>query len=183
MSELVVLVYPDLYRAGEVCATLQRLHGEYLIDLEDIAYVTKELDGKVKLHQTVQLVAPAAGAGMVRGSLWGTLIGLLFLQPLLGMATGALAGAAGGALGGKMVDYGIPDPFMKELGQKVQPGTSALFVLFRKVTPEKVVNEIAKYGGTVLHSSLPPVVEAELQATLDGSAETAAPGIASAGTR
>src|SRR5215470_15915775 len=105
MSELVAVTYPDVYRAGEVCATLQRLQREFLIEIEDVAYITREQNGKVKLHQTVPVVATAAGVGMFRGTIWGALIGLLFLQPALGMVTGAALGAAGGAIAGKAADY------------------------------------------------------------------------------
>jgi uncharacterized membrane protein len=113
--------------------------------------------------------------GMVRGTIWGGLIGLFFLQPVLGAVTGAALGAASGAATGKLVDYGIPDSFMKELGQKVQPETSALFILFRKASWEKVLDRIARYGGTVMHSSLSPEAETKLQAALtEGSEPTVA---------
>jgi uncharacterized membrane protein len=175
MSELVVVTYPDLYRAGEVCAILQRLHNELLIDIEDAAYITRELDGKIKLHQTVPVMGPALAMGTTRGTFWGALIGLLFLNPLLGMATGAIAGAAGGAIAGSAVDYGIPDAFMKELGMRVSPGTSALFILFRKITWGKVLDRVGQYGGVLMHSSLSSEAEAKLQAALTQAAETAAP--------
>jgi uncharacterized membrane protein len=171
MSELVAVSYPDVYRAGEVCAALQRLQKEFLIDMEDAAYVTREQDGKIKLHQTQPVVGMAAGFGASRGSIWGALIGLLFMQPLLGMAAGAALGAASGALTGKMVDYGIPDQFMKDLAGKLQPGTSMLFVLFRKVTWEKILPHISQYGGTVMHSSLTPEAEAQLQSALSEGVE------------
>jgi uncharacterized membrane protein len=166
VSELVVVTYPDVYRAGEVCATLQRLHKQFLIEIEDIAFITREEDGKLKLHQTTSVAKTATGIGIWKGTLWGGLIGLLFLQPALGMITGAALGAAGGAIAGKAVDYGISNSFMKELGERVQPGTSALFVLFRKATWEKVLDQIAQYGGTVMHSSLSPEAEARLQEAL-----------------
>jgi uncharacterized membrane protein len=166
MSELVVVTYPDVYKAGEVCATLQRLHKQFLIEIEDIAFITREEDGKLKLHQTTSVANAATGIGLWKGTLWGGLIGLLFLQPALGMITGAALGAAGGALAGKSVDYGISDSFMKELGERVRPGTSALFVLFRKATWEKVLDQIAQYGGTVMHSSLSPEAENRLQEAL-----------------
>src|SRR5262245_4116227 len=152
MSELVAVTYPDVYRAGEVCATLQRLQRDFLIEMEDAAYITRESNGKVKLHQTVPVMATATGIGLTRGTMWGALVGLLFLQPVLGMAIGGAMGAAGGALTGRLVDLGIPDSFMKELGEKLQPGTSALFVLFRKATWEKVLPHVSQYGGTVIHS-------------------------------
>lgn len=171
MSELVAVSYPDIYRAGEVCAALQRLQREYLIEMEDAAYVTREQDGKAKLHQTQPVVRMATGIGASRGGMWGALIGLLFMQPLLGMAAGAVLGAASGAMAGRSIDYGIPDQFMKDLAAKLQPGTSMLFVLFRKVTWEKVLPQISQYGGTIMHSSLTPEAEARLQSALTEGAE------------
>ena len=175
MSELVAVSYPDVYRAGEVCAALQRLHREFLIEMEDAAYVTREEDGKIKLHQTQPVVGLATGIGASRGGIWGALIGLLFMQPLLGMAAGAVLGAASGAIAGRLADYGIPDQFVKDLAGKLQPGTSMLFVLFRKVTWEKVMPRISEYGGTVMHSSLTPEAETRLQSALtEGGAPKAA---------
>jgi uncharacterized membrane protein len=171
MSELVAVSYPDVYRAGEVCAALQRLQQEFLIEMEDAAYVTRERDGKIKLHQTQPVARLTTGIGASRGTIWGALIGLLFMQPLLGMAAGAMIGAASGAIAGKMADFGIPDQFMKDLAGKLQPGTSMLFVLFRKVTWEKVLAQISQYGGTVMHSSLTPEAEAHLQSALTEGAE------------
>ena len=171
MSELVAVSYPDVYRAGEVSAALQRLQKEYLIEMEDAAYITREQDGKIKLHQTQPVVGIAAGLGASRGTIWGALIGLLFMQPLLGMAAGAMLGAASGALAGRASDYGIPDQFMKDLATNLQPGTSMLFVLFRKVTWEKVLPQISQYGGTVMHSSLTPEAEARIQSALTEGAE------------
>ena len=171
MSELVAVSYPDLYRAGEVCATLQRLQGEFLIEMEDAAFVTREQGGKIKLHQTQPVVGMAVGIGATRGTIWGGLLGLLFLQPLLGMAAGAMLGAAGGAITARVVDVGIPDPFMKELAEKLRPGTSMLFVLFRKVTWEKVLPRISQYGGTVMHSSLSREAEERLQHALTEGVE------------
>lgn len=171
MSELVAVSYPDVYRAGEVCAALQRLHTEFLIEMEDAAFVTREQDGKIKLHQTQPAVGLATGIGASRGSIWGALVGLLFLQPLLGMAAGAVIGAASGAIAGKMADYGISDQFMKDLAGKLRPGTSMLFVLFRKITWEKVLPQISQYGGTVMHSSLSAEAEARLQSALTEGAE------------
>ena len=56
---------------------------------------------------------------------------------------------------------------MKKLSENFKPGTSALFVLVCNSTPDKVVEEIKKYGGTVLHTSLSHEDEAKLQAALD----------------
>jgi uncharacterized membrane protein len=167
MSELVVVTYPDVYRAGEVCAALQRLHEAFMIEVEDIAYITREANGKVKLHETANVTTMATGAGFVRGTIWGGLIGLLFFNPILGMVAGGALGAAGGAATGRILDYGIDASLMKEIGEKVVPGTSALFVLFRKSNWEPLLGRIAEYGGTLMHSSLSDEAEAKLQTALD----------------
>lgn len=158
MSNLVVVAYPDQYRAAEVLATLRRLNKEYLIDFDDACYVTKDAGGKIKLHQNTSLT----GAGAAWGGMWGMLIGLLFFVPFLGLAIGAGLGA----LSGKLSDFGIDDKFAKQVAETLKPNTSAIFVVVRKSTPDKVIPEIAQYGGTILQTSLPAETEEKLQAAL-----------------
>jgi uncharacterized membrane protein len=158
MSNLIVVSYPDEYRAAEVLAALRRLNKEYLIDLEDACYVTKDQKGKIKLHQNTSL----AGEGAAWGGLWGILIGLLFFVPFLGLAIGAGIGA----LSAKLADYGIDDKFAKQVAASLTPGSSAIFMLVRRSTPDKVVPELSQYGGTILQTSLPKETEEKLQAAL-----------------
>ena len=159
MSTFAAIAYDDPHKAQEVRLALVKLQREYLIDMEDAVVAVKNEEGKIKLHQAVNLTA----AGAVSGGFWGTLIGLLFMNPLLGAAVGASAGAVSGALS----DLGISDDFMKKLADGMQPNTSVLFVLVRKATPDKVVDEIKQFGGTVLQTSLSHDDEAKLQAALD----------------
>jgi uncharacterized membrane protein len=159
MSTFAAIAYDDPHKAHEVRLALVKLQQEYLIDMEDAVVAVKNEEGKIKLHQAVNLTA----AGAVSGGFWGSLIGLLFLNPLLGAAVGASAGAVSGALS----DVGIGDDFMKKLADGLQPNTSVLFVLVRKATPDKVVDEIKQYGGTLLQTSLSHEDEAKLQAALD----------------
>jgi uncharacterized membrane protein len=164
MSTLVVIEYPDEYRAAEVLAALRRMNSEYLIDLEDACCVTKDAQGKLKVNQNTTLT----GAGAAWGGMWGLLIGLLFFAPFVGLAVGAGAGA----LAGKLTPYGIDENFAKQLTATMQPNSSAIFVLVRRSTPDKVVPEVAKYGGTILKTSLPKETEEKLQAALkQGAAE------------
>ena len=123
----------------------------------------KDEKGKVKLHQTYNLTA----SGALSGGFWGTLIGLIFLNPLLGLAVGAGAGAVSGAL----TDVGINDDFMKDLASTFQNGSSVLFVLVRKATPDKVLEELQGTGGKVIKTSLTHEEEAKLQAVLDAAKE------------
>ena len=165
MSTLVVIGYDDPFRAEEVRLKLVKMQKDYLIDLEDAVVATKDKDGKVKLHQ----IFSTTKAGALTGGFWGTLVGLIFLNPLLGMAVGAASGAAAGALS----DVGINDRFMKELAETMKPDSSVLFVLVRKATPDKVLEELKGTGGKILKTSLSHDDEAKLQAAIAASKKEA----------
>ena len=159
MSNLVVIGFNDEHTAFEMRAELVKLQKEYLIEMEDVVVVTKNDEGKVKLHQAHNLTA----VGAVGGAFWGTLIGMIFLNPLVGAAVGAGAGA----LSGKLKDIGISDDFVKELGETITPGSSALFVLVRKATPDKVLEELKRFKGKVLKTSLTKDREEDLREVLE----------------
>jgi uncharacterized membrane protein len=163
MADLVVIGFEDEHKAEEVRLALLRMQREYLIDLEDAVVAIKKENGKIKLNQAVNLTA----AGAVSGGFWGTLVGLLFMSPLLGAAVGAAAGAVSGSLS----DIGIDDNFMKELSEQLQPGHSALFILVRKVTPDRVLQELRGMGGTVLRTSLSHEKQTALQEALSAARE------------
>jgi uncharacterized membrane protein len=146
MSTLAVIAYPQENTAGEAAAALAGMQKQYLIELEDIAWVTKKPDGKLKLHQGSSLTGVAAAGG----AFWGFLFGLIFLVPFLGMAIGA----ATGALAGKLSDYGIDDKWIKEVAAGIPAGGSALFVMARNTNAERVLPEMAKFGGTVIKTNL-----------------------------
>ena len=133
MSTLVVVGYDDPYKAEEVRFKLRKLHSEYLLDLEDAVVVVNDEKGKVKLHQAGNLIAD----GAICGGFCGSLTGLIFLN------------AAEGAASGALTDVGISHHFMKELTATLIPGSSALFVLVRKATPDKdrVLEELKGIGG------------------------------------
>jgi uncharacterized membrane protein len=161
MSTLVVIEYNDMYKAEEVRLLLRKLQKDYLIDLDDAVVAVKDQKGKVKLHQAVNLAA----YGALSGGFWGSLIGLIFLNPLLGLAVGAGAGAVSGAL----TDIGINDDFMKQLAHGLTPGSSALFVLVRSSTDDKVLEELKGTGGKILKTSLTHEDEAKLQAAISAA--------------
>jgi uncharacterized membrane protein len=165
MSDLIVVGYNDEHQAEEVRLKLMKMQRDYLVDLEDAVVAVRDTEGKVKLHQIHNLTT----AGAISGGFWGALIGLLFLSPILGAAIGAGAGAIGGTLS----DIGIDDNFMKELAGTLQPGSSALFVLVRKMTPDKVLPELQGTGGKILRTSLSNEDEAKLQAALDAAKASA----------
>src|SRR6516164_11086443 len=166
MSTLIVLDFDGIHTADEVLNKLRSLQKEHLVDLEDACVVERDSAGKIHIKQAVNLTSLGATRGGGMGALWGTLVGILFLNPLAGMAIGALAGAVAGALSGSLADYGINDDFVKQLGQTIPPGSSALFVLIKSVTLDKVLPEIEPYKPRVLRTSLTNEAEAKLKAAL-----------------
>lgn len=172
MADLVVIAFPSEEKAEEVRHRVLDLQNEYLIELGDAVIAVKQPNGRIKLNQ---LFHPTA-AGAVSGTFWGLLVGLLFMMP----AVGAAIGAASGALGGAMTDLGINDDFMRETAQTLKPGTAALFLLIRKVTADKVLEDLRGVGGTVLRTSLDHLQEDKLRKALAAAQEAADPASVSA---
>jgi uncharacterized membrane protein len=175
MSDLIAIAFNDESTAFDLRGELVRMQKDYLLEMEDVVVVTRDADGAVKLHQPVSLTA----VGAAGGGFWGALIGFLFLNPLLGAALGAGAGALSGALS----DIGINDTFMKEVGQTLPPGSSAVFILSRKMTADKVLARLEGFRakGRVLQTSLSEADEAKLRAVLEAvAAAPAAPPAAGA---
>ena len=160
MSTLVAIVFDDETTAFEMRAALLKMQTQYLIDMEDSVVVTKTQKGAIKLDQAVNLTA----AGAVGGGFWGMLIGLLFLNPILGAAIGATAGA----VSAQFKDIGINDQMMRDLAQSFKPGSSALFVLIRRATTEKVFDGLKQFAGKgkVFQTSLNKDDEAALRDSL-----------------
>lgn len=172
MSDLLVIAFDDEASGFELRAELVKLQAEYLIKLEDAVVVTRPSAEDIQLHQAMNLTA----AGAVGGTFWGTLVGLLFLNPLVGAAVGA----GSGALAGYLTDYGINDDFMREVGHKVTPGGSAVFLLIREMTGDKVLERIADFHkrGRVIQSSLSNEDEAKLREALAGQTTPIVPNTA-----
>ena len=155
MADLIVFAFDTEDGAITARDALIKMQKQQLIELEDAAVVVRRQDGKVKVKQVTSL----AGAGALGGAFWGMLIGLLFFAPWLGLAVGAITGA----LAGGLTDIGVDDKFIKEVGETIEPGHSALFILVRKVTPDKVMEELKKYNPTVLQTSLTEEQEAQMR--------------------
>ena len=165
MADLIAIGYPDEATADEAADEARRLAADLIIQPDAIAVITRDNDGTYHVHTTHH----AVGAGAVWGMFWGFLFGLLFFIPVFGLAIGA----GMGALMGKFAKTSIDKQFQDQVRGMVKPGTSALFLMLEKVTPDKAVEAMSKYGGTVLKTSLSKEDQQELQEALHGG-ETAA---------
>jgi uncharacterized membrane protein len=163
LSDLIIIGYPDESTAEKVWAEVVALERDYLLDLADAAIIRRAKKGK--LHVT----APAhhtASWGALSGFFWGVVIGLIFFLPLA-----PVIGVAGGLMGaalGEAKDLGIKDDFKLRVQELVKPGTSAILMVVRKATTDKVVEGLQPYGGTILQSSLSHDAEEKLMKALHG---------------
>jgi uncharacterized membrane protein len=161
MSNLIVLAFDTETGAEQMRDDLLGMQKEHLIGLDDAAVAIRDKDGKVKVKQVNDLM----GVGALGGAFWGLLIGLIFFVPVFGL----VIGAAAGAIAGKFADTGIDDKFIKEVGNTIQPGNSALFMLVREATPDKVMEGLKKYKNVkVIKTSLSNEQEEKLRHAFAG---------------
>jgi uncharacterized membrane protein len=167
MSSLVVVGFPTVEEAELVRRELVDIQREQLIALEDAVVVERDANGQVHLRQALNLTT----AGALGGGFWGSLVGLLFLNPLLGAAVGAGIGAASGSLS----DLGINDGFMREVGETLPQGTAALFVLLRDSTPDRVIERLRTHAphAKLLRSNLSHTDEERLRQLLEQASKQA----------
>ncbi len=158
MPTLIAIAYPEFHRADEVRAAVMKLQKDYLVSLEDAVVVTKNAEGKIKLHQPASVTA----VGALSGGFCGLLMGLVFMMPVFGLALGLAAGTLSGAL----ADVGISDKFIRELSENLPQNSSALFVLVNRMTEDRVLPELESFGGKIIKTSLSHEDEAKLQAAL-----------------
>jgi len=166
MSNLIVVAFDNEYEADEMRERLGDLQKRELIKLDDAAVVVRKMDGKVKVKQATSLV----GAGALGGSFWGLLIGLLFFAPWLGLAVGAVVGG----LAGKFTDIGVDDNFIKEVGNSIEPGNSAIFLLVRRSVADKIIPELSQFNGRIIHTSLSKEAEERLREAFSAEEEKVA---------
>jgi len=160
MAELIAIGYKDETTAEAAADEARRRAKDLTIEPEAIAVIVRDAEGQFHVHTSHHSVED----GTTWGMLWGLLFGALFLVPFLGVAVGAGLGA----IMGRVTKAGVDNDFQEQARDLLQPGTSALFLMVDKATPDRVVDALSHYGGTVLKSSLSEEGEKELKDALRG---------------
>jgi uncharacterized membrane protein len=179
MSDLIVVGFHGKHRAAEVLDQLQQLDDKWVIDLEDGVAAYRRDNGKLRVDQSLTLTGKQGGT---LGATLGILVGGLLAAPFTaGVSAGAAAAAIGssalavGSIGAVAGDadatdwkdeFGISDDFVRQVGGMLQPGDSAIFALLRTHDRDVAAKYFARYGGTVLQTTLSPTKEAQLQDTI-----------------
>lgn len=148
MATLVAIAYPDQGTAEKARATVWQLEEDLTIQAEQVAVISRDPEGTYHVHTSHSGMSTAGGA--IWGGFWGLLFGALFVIPFAGWAIGAGLGA----LLGHLKERGIDETFQNQVREHLRPGTSALFMVIAHATPDKAIEALQRYGGTVIKTSL-----------------------------
>ena len=130
------------------------LQGDFVVDLQGLAIVTVDAEGKSHVETPQKIVGMSAASG----ALWGMLIGLLFFVPFIGLALGGLMGG----LFGKLGKSGINEEFRSQVNSLLEPGKAAVVIMASKITEDKFADRMKPFGGSLLKTSLSEDDEKEL---------------------
>lgn len=161
MADLIAIGYDDEETAQKAAQEVYRLADDLIIQPEAVAVIVRDENGKYKVTTNHHPVAE----GVTWGMFWGVLFGLLFFVPVFGLVIGGVFGT----LFGVIEKIGVDKQFQRQVRDMVQPGTSALFLVVEKVTPDKAIEALSKFGGKVLKSSLSNDAEQQLEEALAGA--------------
>jgi uncharacterized membrane protein len=156
MATLTAWKFDTPTGADAVFLKLKQLQDQGLIQIHDAAVVSWP-DGRTKPWTREENSGVRKGA--LGGGFWGLLFGLIFFVPLLGVAIGAAAGA----LAGSLTDVGISDRFIRDVREKVTPGTSALFLLSSDAVYDRLAAELQGFEAELISTNLSNEQEAQLR--------------------
>ncbi|HYW23533.1 MAG TPA: DUF1269 domain-containing protein [Terriglobales bacterium] len=117
--QAVVAAFPTEEGASNALKQLRDVDKD-LIGIKQAAVIIRNTEGKLEIKESHHV-----GRGAVLGGLAGAVVGLV-TGPVGWVAVG---GAAIGALAARLRDSGFPDARLKELGEALTPGTSALIAI------------------------------------------------------
>jgi len=160
MSELITVGFKGELAADEVLLDLEKMQQIHKISLDDAVVAIRRVDGTVKIKHSNLLVMSDAAVGSLFGMVLGGPAGLL---------VGGVIGAAIGETVKILAHVGISDDFVKEVAKIMEPGNSAIFFRVHKAISDSVVEELKKYNGKLLRSSLSIKDEQELLKALEES--------------
>jgi uncharacterized membrane protein len=167
VSELVIFVFRDQYRAPEVLNELRRRQWLWVKDLKDAVVVTLDDKGNATAHLSVDLSKDATGSDWAR--IWGSLLSTTLFLPLtngMAEAANAITLKARGRNGSSRDDtrsiearwwddrLRLANDFTRDVAALIRPGSSAIFMLLRTATVPVALEQLRNYGDTIVHTSL-----------------------------
>ncbi len=158
MADLLVITFPTIDAAQQARATVRQLQQQGLIGLEDAAAISRDAEGRTKVHDEVDR---SVGFGAAAGAMVGLILSFGF--PFLGLAIGA----GGGALTAKALDRGLDKSFIAEVERALPPTSSALALVITSVDATALRAALEPYAGTIYETTLDPELSDGLRRALE----------------
>lgn len=159
-TELLVIRYDGEQRAAQAAEALDALHRERIVDLHNLAIISRGPDGHIHIRETND---PTTGEGALLGALIGGILGLLKDRPI----QGAALGAAGGYLASRLIDLGFDDTTLRAIADSLTPNSSALAAAIEIRDLDTAAKRLAPFGGTILRDTSVPSQAARLAAAIE----------------
>ena len=153
--EVFVATYDTEDGAAAASKGFQSAQRDGAIDLIDAAVIVHTADGKVRIEETAD---PSGKRWAKRGAIAGGVVGLIFPPSII--VSAAVGGGAGGVWG-KVRDKGFKDEDLKEIGNSLPPGSSAIIAVAEDRMVEQLERSLGGYEKIAKH-----VVSAEAAAAI-----------------
>ena len=160
--QLIVAAFQDEKAADNALKELKSAQKQHLIDIQDAAVIRRVEMNKLNIKETAD---PGGGKGAAAGGAIGAVIGLI--GGPAGVVVGAAVGAAVGGVTAKVIDSGIPDDRLEQIGEGLKPGTSAIVAIIEHRWVEDVEKQMAEAGADVLTEALRDDIAKQLEAGKD----------------
>ncbi|MGI9519834.1 MAG: DUF1269 domain-containing protein [Pirellulaceae bacterium] len=169
MAEFIVVGFDGQQKASAVLKQLQDA-GDMDFNIEANAIIMRDKEGHILVDQAKDEGPAAAVGGTAIGGALGMLVGAMVAHPIAGFAIGSALGGATGAATGDVGEVGLDDDFNRQVGEMLQPDSSAICFLFWDQPWDELPGNghqiISDGGGHILKTNLSVADENELKSVL-----------------
>jgi uncharacterized membrane protein len=144
--EIFIATYGTEGGAAAAAEDFKAAQRDGAIDLIDAAVIVHTADGKVKFDETAD---PSGKKWAKRGAIAGGVVGLIFPPSII---VGAAVGGGAGGVWGKIRDKGFKDEDLKEIGNSLPPGSSAIIAVAEDRMVEQLERSLAGYDRIAKHA-------------------------------
>jgi uncharacterized membrane protein len=144
--QVFVAAFDNEFQAKQALQDFKSMDREGSIQLIDAAVIVHTADGKVKFEETAD---PGGKTWAKRGAIAGGLVGLIFPPTII---ASAIVGGGAGGIWGKVRDKGFKDEDLKEIGEEMEPGTSAIIAIAEDHVIERLEKGIEGYERIARHT-------------------------------